>query len=197
MKKRDLEIALERVPPFPDPDPSLEQYRTPAIIAADILFRAYSEGDVKGLKILDLGCGTGMFSYGAWLLSAGSVTGYDVSESALKAAEGFAASAGADITYRKSDIMDVIEQADTVFMNPPFGCQRRNADRSFLDKAMGLSECVYSIHMAETLGFVREYAEKRGRRVAYDKTYKYEIPHTFSFHSKEKQTVDIVAVNIR
>ena len=197
MKKRDLEIALERVPPFPDPDPSLEQYRTPATIAADILFRAYSEGDVKGLKILDLGCGTGMFSYGAWLLSAGSVTGYDVSESALRAAEGFAAYAGADITYRKSDIMDVGEQADTVFMNPPFGCQRRNADRSFLDKAMELSECVYSIHMAETLGFVREYAEKRGRRVAYDKTYKYEIPHTFSFHSKEKQTVDIVAVNIR
>lgn len=197
MKKRDLEIALEKVPPFENPDPALEQYPTPASIVADIMFGAYARGDVAGMKVMDLGCGTGIFSYGAWLLSAGMVVGYDISENALKTARGFAASAGADIDFKLADIKDVTEEADTVFMNPPFGCQKRNADRPFLDKALELSDCLYSIHMADTADFIREYAEGKGRAVVHDKTYKYDIPHTFSFHTKEKQTVEIVAVNIR
>lgn len=197
MRKRDLEIALERVPQFPEPDPALEQYRTPATIAADILYRAYSKGDIEFLKILDLGCGTGMFSVGAWLVGSGMTIGYDISESALNEARHYVKSIGADIVYKQSDIRDVTEGADTVFMNPPFGCQNRNADRAFLEKAMELSECVYSIHMASTLDFVTAFADKAGRSVSWNKIYKYEIPHTFSFHSKEKQIVDIVAVNIR
>ena len=86
MKKKDLEIALERVRPFTDPDPALEQYPTPATIAADILFSAYSAGDIQGMKVMDLGCGTGIFSIGAALLGAGMVVGYDISESALEIA---------------------------------------------------------------------------------------------------------------
>ena len=62
MRKRDLEIRLQSVRNFADPDPALEQYMTPATMAADILFTAYSNGDVEGMKVLDLGCGTGMFS---------------------------------------------------------------------------------------------------------------------------------------
>ena len=82
-------------------------------------------------------------------------------------------------------------------MNPPFGCQNRNADRAFLEKAMALSECVYSIHMAETLDFVEGFCGERGRSVTWRKIYKYEIPHTFSFHKKEKVSVDVAVVNIR
>lgn len=197
MRKRDLEISLESVPQFADPDPSLEQYRTPAVIAADILFSAYRNGDVSGMKVIDLGCGTGMFSVGSWLLGAGMVVGYDISKSALDLAESYSKSIGADIGYRLCEISEVEEGADTVFMNPPFGCQDRCADRAFLDKAMEISECVYSIHMAETLDFVQAYAEKNNRKITNSKTYKYDIPHTFSFHKKEKHSVDIVAVNIR
>ena len=136
MRKRDLEIRLQSVRNFADPDPALEQYMTPATMAADILFTAYSNGDVD-------------------------------------------------------------EGADTVFMNPPFGCQNRNADRAFLEKAMSCAECVYSIHMAETLDFVEGFCAERGRSVTWRKTYKYEIPHTFSFHKKAKMSVDVVVVNIR
>ena len=197
MKKKDLEIALEKVPPFTDPDPALEQYPTPAVIAADILFNAYRKGDIEGLKVVDLGCGTGIFSVGAWLLGAEMVTGYDISETAINSARSCTESFNAEINFIQSDVRDVHDGADTVFMNPPFGCQTRKADRAFLDKAMEMSECVYSIHMAETLDFVKEYAEKKERVVAYNKTYKYDIPHTFAFHKKEKMTVDIAVVNIR
>jgi len=197
MKKKDLEISLQRIRNFESPDPSLEQYMTPATIAADILFDAYSKGDVEGLKVVDLGCGTGMFSIGSRLLGASQVVGFDISESALKIAEKNASDLGADVAFHKMDILDVKEGADTVFMNPPFGCQNRNADRPFLDKAMELSECVYSIHMADTLDFIRGYCEKKGRSISYYKIYKYEIPHTFSFHTKTKKTVDVAVVNIR
>lgn len=197
MKKRDLEIALQSVSDFDDPDPALEQYMTPAFMAADILFDAYSKGDVAGMKVIDLGCGTGMFSIGASLLGAGQVKGFDISESALSIARANAKSANADVEFVLCPVKDVSEGADTVFMNPPFGCQNRNADRAFLDKAMECSECVYSIHMAETLPFIRDYCARNGRSVVSYKTYKYEIPHTFSFHTKVKKTVDVAVVNIR
>ena len=197
MRKKDLEIRLQSVRNFEDPDPALEQYMTPATMAADILFEAYRSGDVEGMKVLDLGCGTGMFSIGAWMLGAGMVRGYDISDSALSVARRNASDMGADVEFLKSRIENVDEGADTVFMNPPFGCQNRNADRPFLKKAMEISECVYSIHMADTVDFVREFCEAEGRSVVSSKIYKYEIPHTFSFHTKTKMTVDVAVVNIR
>ena len=197
MKKKDLEIALQSVENFRDPDPALEQYMTPATMAADILFDAYRAGDVEGMKVMDLGCGTGMFSIGACLLGAGMVRGFDVSEKALEIARGNAERLGAVVDFVLSDIRDVHEGADTVFMNPPFGCQNKNADRPFLDKAMEAAECVYSIHMANTVDFIRDYCERKGRTVVSYKIYKYEIPHTFSFHTRMKKTVDVAAVVIR
>jgi putative methylase len=197
MKKKDLEIALQRVRNFEDPDASLEQYMTPATIASDILFDAYSKGDIAGLKVVDLGCGTGMFSIGSYLMGASQVIGFDISDSALKVANSNKELMNADVEFIRSDILDIDEGADTIFMNPPFGCQNRNADRAFLDKAMALSECVYSIHMANTLDFVQEYCRKKGREVVSHKIYGYEIPHTFAFHTKAKKSVDIVVVNIR
>ncbi len=197
MRKRDLEISLQSVRGFESPDPALEQYMTPATIAADVLFTAYSNGDVQGLKVADLGCGTGMFSIGAWLLGAGMVVGFDISERALAVAESNREAFGACVEFRHCPVDKIDEGADTVFMNPPFGCQNRNADRAFLDKAMEMSECVYSIHMAETADFVEGYCADRGRRVTWRKIYKYEIPHTFSFHKRAKKSVDVVVVNIR
>ena len=197
MRKKDLEIRLQSVRNFEDPDPALEQYMTPATMAADILFEAYRSGDVEGMKVLDLGCGTGMFSIGAWMLGAGMVRGYDISDSALSVARRNASDMGADVEFLKSRIENVDEGADTVFMNPPFGCQNRNADRPFLKKAMEISECVYSIHMANSTDFVKEYCESFGRAITSCKIYKYEIPHTFSFHTKTKKTVDVAVVNIR
>ncbi len=197
MRRKDLEIALEKVESFRDPVAHLEQYPTPATIVADIVYDAYVSGDIEGMKVMDLGCGPGIFSIAASLMGAGMVVGYDISESALEVAKQNAARFGVGIDFKLSDVRAISEGADTVLMNPPFGSQNRNADRPFLDKALESAEAVYSIHMANTLEFVRNYVEGRGRSLERYKIYKYQIPHTFSFHTKTKQAVEIAAVVIR
>lgn len=197
MKKKDLEIRLERVRPFKEPSAALEQYPTPATIASDILFSAYANGDVSECIVNDLGCGTGIFAIGAKLLDAEKVRGYDVSSSALAIARENADTLGTEIEFIETDISKVNDKADTTFMNPPFGCQNEHADRPFLQKAMELSDSIYSIHMANTIGFLEDFAASYGREIVARATYNYNIPHTFSFHSKTRQKVDIVVVNIR
>jgi putative methylase len=197
MKKKDLEMRLQKVKGFSDPDPSLEQYMTPAVIASDVLFTAYSEGDIVGMDVLDLGCGTGMFSIGAWMLGAGRVRGYDVSEKAIATAKDNVKAFGADVELTLCDIEEVSGNGDTSVMNPPFGCQSRRADRPFLDKAMELCRSVYTMHMGTTAGFLEEYVGSAGREICFQKSYRFNIPHTFSFHSKADHSVDIIMIIIR
>ncbi|WP_400201809.1 METTL5 family protein [Candidatus Methanarcanum hacksteinii] len=197
MKRKELEMRLQRVAPFDDPSAALEQYPTPSTIASDILFSAYVNGDVCDKTVNDLGCGTGIFSIGAKLLGADVVRGYDISRSALDVARKNIELLNVDVELMECDVTEVNDRADTTFMNPPFGCQNRRADRPFLDKAMGLSDSIYSIHMADTLDFLNEYIESKGREIVAYATYKYNIPHTFTFHRKEKKEVDIVVVNVR
>ncbi|MGE0014891.1 MAG: METTL5 family protein [Candidatus Methanomethylophilaceae archaeon] len=197
MKKKDLEIALEKLAPVPEPDASLEQYPTPAAVVADVVFGAYCRGDVEGMKVLDLGCGNGVFAIAAALMGAGASMGFDISEKAVRISEENALSSGVAASFSVSDVKDVDEGADTIFMNPPFGCQNRGADRPFLDKAMELSECIYSVHKAETADFVTGYCRKRGRDASLCKVYKYDIPHSFEFHRETKRSIEIAVVNIR
>ena len=100
MRKRELEMILQQVRTFDEPDAALEQYMTPAVIAADMLFEAYRKGDIADLKVMDLGCGTGMLSIGSWFLDAGMVVGFDASEKALEIARMNAEGLGAEIDLR-------------------------------------------------------------------------------------------------
>lgn len=197
MRKKDLEIALERLDKQTKYDASLEQYPTPAIVVADIMLNAHRKGDVEGLKVIDLGCGNGVFAIASALMGAGASIGYDISQDAVDVAKKNAISTEVSSEFFVSDVKDVSDGADTVFMNPPFGCQNRNADRPFLDKAMELSECVYSLHKAETVDFVIKYCEKKHRKASLCKIYKYDIPHMFEFHRETKRSIEIVVVNIR
>lgn len=197
MKRKDLEIRLQSLKTFENPKASLEQYPTPSTIASEILFDAFAAGDVEGREVVDLGCGTGIFAIGAHLLGASKVTAYDIDASALDTARGNAEGLGCDIGFVLSDISKVESRCDTVFMNPPFGSQRRHADRPFLSKAMEIADSIYTIHMACTLDYIEKTVAEMGRSVDHYKIYKYQIPHTFSFHSKTKKSVDITAVSIR
>ncbi|HEX2065197.1 MAG TPA: methyltransferase, partial [Candidatus Thermoplasmatota archaeon] len=128
MRRRDLEGRLEAIPGFPSPRPELEQYRTPAPVAAGLLLHADADGAVRDKRVLDLGCGTGTFAVGAALLGARLATGVDVDVEAIALAQQAAAHAGvqertwfvaADLQGWRPDPATY----DTVVMNPPFGAQ--------------------------------------------------------------------------
>ncbi|MGB4611237.1 MAG: METTL5 family protein [Methanothermobacter thermautotrophicus] len=166
-RKRHLEMLLERIPPHPHPDPGLEQYLTPAHVAAEVLWAARTMGDIEGKTVADLGCGTGILGIGAALLGAERVYCVDVDAAALEVAEGASEDLGlGNIQFIKADIRDqgdlvrVTGRVDTVIQNPPFGSQERadrGADRVFMEAASAMGRVVYSFHMAGSEDFVRRY----------------------------------------
>ena len=197
MKKRDLEIRLQNLAPFKEPKVGLEQYPTHSSIATDILFEAYANGDIAGKDVVDLGCGTGIFAIGASLLGASSVKAYDLDDGALAIARDNADALGCDIDFIQADISEVEGKFDTALMNPPFGSQRKHADQPFLRTAMRIADVVYSIHMACTLDYLNKETQMFSKEIVGHRIYKYDIPHTFTFHTTTKKSVDIVAINIR
>jgi putative methylase len=197
MKRISLEIALQRRRPFPTPEPRLEQYLTPARLAADILYWALAEGDVADQSVLDLGCGTGIFAVGAALLGARESAGVDIDAGALLEARVFATGEGAEVSFVRGlvgDRLPLRASFDAVITNPPFGSQSRHADRQFVEAAVMHARVVYSIHLAETEPFVRKLYGRLGAEILSSKTYKFEIPHTYDFHRRERDSVDVVAL---
>ncbi|MCG7841271.1 MAG: METTL5 family protein [Methanomassiliicoccales archaeon] len=191
MRRKDLEILLQSLDRFQSPKPELEQYSTPAVIAAEMLFEALARGHIEGRKVLDLGCGTGLLGIGAALLGASAVVGVDKDPIALEQTKVNAVKAGVDIDIRQADVDIFSEKADTVIMNPPFGAQRRGADRPFLSTAMHCAPVIYSLHLSQTEAFVQRYVVREGFTAEVLKRYKFGIPYMFEFHSKAKKDVDV------
>lgn len=193
MLKKHLEIKLQRIPPIPNPKPNLEQYSTPSEIATDILYIAYFFGDIEGKKVCDLGCGTGIFSIGAKILGAKKVVGIDIDENAIKIAKKFAKKFKLKIDFRSGDIKKLLEKFDTVIQNPPFGSQKRKADRIFLEKAMEIAKVVYTLHNAKTVHFIRKFVKGK---ITFEKKYKFKIRYLFNFHKKEEIEQDVIFFRI-
>jgi len=196
MDKKRLELLLQRVPPHPSPDPALEQYGTSADVAADLLISAALHGDITGRRVIDLGCGTGILAIGAALLGASKVTGIDIDGNAIDVARAAAEGLGVEVELLRADVSDVGGDFDTAVMNPPFGAQRREADRPFLERAIALAGVVYSIHNAPTARFVRTFAEACGAVVTHEWPHHIVIPHMFDFHGSRRRRVPVVILRI-
>jgi putative methylase len=192
VKKQQLEIALQQLKPLSSRDPKLEQYSTPADVAADIVWEAYAAGDIEGKKVADLGCGNGVFSVGSKLMGAEEVTGIDIDPKAVDIARENATSLGLDIRFSVGEVSSFVGMFDTVIQNPPFGAQKRHADRAFIGKSLEIAPRVYSLHNSGTETFVASMAEALGARCLPVKRFKFEIPYAFEFHRKAKETFSVV-----
>ncbi len=200
-RKKHLEMRLQSIPSHPKPKVGLEQYTTPSVIASDLIWNAYSLGDVEDMDIVDLGCGTGIFAVGSALMGANSAVGVDVDEDSIALAQEVKDKLKLDnLNFIVSDINDFDESlnADTVFQNPPFGSQR-NADSGqdlrFIQKAIEL-ECdvLYSFHMQSTEEFLINYYADNGLEITHVFRYEFPIPKIYDFHTKEKQNVDVIVI---
>ena len=198
MKQRQLEILLQQVPKPATPVPQLEQYMTPAPIAADIIFTAYQWGDIENKTVVDLGCGTGIFSVGAVYMGARKVLGFDIDKNVIAAAKKYVKTNALPIVYTIKDVTAVDTACDTVLMNPPFGAQKSNqkADRKFIEKAFEISRVIYSLHLKKTIFFLEKMINALEGEITYQKDYVFPIKWMFEFHDKEVVKYDVTLLRI-
>ena len=195
-KKKHLEMAIQKVPKHPNPKVDLEQYSTPATIAADLLWNAYSLGDIADKKVMDLGCWTGIFAIASKLLGAASAIGVDIDKDSTDLASSYCG----DVDFICSDICDLENDfdVDTIFQNPPFGSQKnakKGADLKFISNAIELSpKVLYSFHMASTEEFLISYFEKNDLEITHIFRYNFPIPKIYEFHTRESANVEVIVI---
>jgi len=196
VRKLDLEKAISNIETHPMPKAYLEQYTIPSRVAAEMLFiAAYVYNDIIDKIVVDLGCGTGRLAIGAALLGARETFGVDVDKVAVDVARKNAETMDAkQMTHWIVADIDVMKGTfDTVLQNPPFGVQRRKADRKFIKKSLELGRRIYSLHKAgeNNREFIKRFIEKHGGKVTGVFPMKMDIPRLFEFHTKRKRSVQV------
>lgn len=154
-KKKHLEMILENVPKHPNPKVDLEQYSTPATIAADLVWNAYGLGDIDNMSVLDIGCGTGIFAIASSLMGARYSLGVDIDDESIALAKitqnGISDEHDIDVDNTNFIVGDInsfnsindllnnssninpddnsipLNKFDTLIQNPPFGSQEKGS----------------------------------------------------------------------
>lgn len=200
-RKKHLEMRLQSIPSHPKPKVNLEQYTTPSIIASDLVWNAFSLGDIDGKNIFDLGCGTGIFTIASALMGANLAVGVDIDADSISLANEVSSGLNVDnVKFIRKDIadFDCSYEVNTVFQNPPFGSQRKadkGQDLKFVKKAIELkSDVLYSFHMASAEEFLIDYYNKNGLDITYIFRYSFPIPKIYDFHTKENQNVNVIVL---
>ncbi|KAH7964846.1 hypothetical protein HPB49_001903 [Dermacentor silvarum] len=98
---------------------------------AHVMHHVFSQGEIEGKLVADLGCGAGILSIGAAVLNAGQIVGFDIDAAALQMCL-------QNCTEMEIATMDMIQwdlalppdmrwkgAFDTVVMNPPFGTRTK------------------------------------------------------------------------
>lgn len=215
--RRALARALEGLEDFEEPRADLEQYMTPADLAASIVHEAALRDDLRERTVVDLGTGTGILAIAAREHGPARVIGLDVDRSALAVARRnageFAAPPDASespgegpirrppIEWIRADVRQHPLQVETatVLSNPPFGAQdgRRHADRAVLEACAGIARVSYTIHNAGSEGFVEAFTADNDGTV--EAAYAAELPidRRFDFHDRDRATIPVEVYRIR
>lgn len=195
--RRRLAQELAVVAGFEDPRAPLEQYHTPPDLAAHIVHIADLRGDIEGLTVLDLGCGTGMLALGAALRGPERVVGVDIDPAPLSTARENERRVGAmtDVAWVRGDATAAPLSpagSTTVLMNPPFGAQSGNegTDRGFLETAAEIATVSYSVHNAGSESFVESFADDNGGTVTDAFAAEFDLPRQFDHHTEDIGSID-------
>jgi len=200
IKKKELEIFLSTLKDFESPKENLEQWSTPPDIAAEILFIAYSAGDINDRIIADLGAGTGILGIGAAILGAKKVFCVEIDPNAYcialenleKAKRIFD---NIDIVFLNMDVRNFSKRVDVVIMNPPFGLEKstRHADVIFLRKAFEIADKIYSLHhfSSKSRRYLINLARNNGFKGSILRTFHIPLKARKEKHRKERLIIPV------
>ena len=189
MNKKQLEIKLSSLKNISKPKAGLEQYSTDVDIAAEVLWFAFMHGDIKGKIMADLGCGNGILGIGALILGAKKVYFVDKDEESLKIAKKNCEFK--NVEFLSLDVEGFNKKVDLVLENPPFGVQKRKADKPFLETAMKVAKKVYSFHKIESKNFIDKLSKERGFLVKDIFLFDFKLRKSMWFHKKNKYKVRV------
>lgn len=189
MKKNHLARKLSEVEDFEDPKIKMEQYLTPAHLAADLIYTAYMQGDIENQKVVDLGAGTGMLSIGAALVG-GDVTAVEKDKDSIPLLKSNAENLDVEIDILNEDMSTVDSGFDTVLMNPPFSVHS-DLGMKFWEKAVSIGSKVYGISPRGKRSVIKDFVENSGFRVVATEGYTVSLPPTFGFHTEASQEIEV------
>lgn len=193
--KGQLERELAAVEDFSDPDQELEQYRTPANVAAHLVALADLQEDIEGNVVIDLGSGTGMLSLAVALRNPAAVVGVEIDETAIEIASWNAVVIDPEtpVSWVRGDVTNapVCVEGCTVVANPPFGAHQsnRHADREFLETIADIADVSYTIHNEGSTEFVEAFSMDNGGRVTHAYGVEFPLPRQFMHHEAETATI--------
>ncbi|XP_074599268.1 methyltransferase like 5 [Brevipalpus obovatus] len=199
MKSKQLESMLDDIDDFQNPRIELEQYSTPAYVAAKMVHTICMDGYIEKKCIVDLGCGPGILSIAAILMGADNVIALDLDENALEIAHENIRNLEMDDSCIELILCDALRAplhdkiCDVVIMNPPFGTKgNKGIDVAFLKAAMNLAkEAIYSLHKSATRNYLLQKGSDLGMKAEILGQFSYDLPATYARHTKLKKTIDV------
>jgi putative methylase len=190
----------------------LEQYPSDGNTAGNLLWKGSLNGHIEHKTIVDLGAGTGILGIGCLLLGAKHVIFVDIDphvEYLLKKNIAFleehyefpgtweficsdVKSFQLPEPYNKPDFRDQL----TAVSNPPFGTKIKHADKMFLEKAISLSDNVYSMHKTSTKSFLEAFARTHNLAAHYEDV-SFPLQNTMDLHKKKIGRIEVTLVVFR
>ena len=204
ISKKELISIIQDTETYTTPKVELEQYCIDANSAVDIIyFAGFEFNDITDCMIFDLGAGTGRLSIASAFFKPNFILSIDVDWYSLQVLKknvenldlnGVIFPICADINFFeiKSSFLPKDVKITTI-MNPPFGVQRKAADRIFLEKAFSFSDVVYSIHLAgkKVQKFISNYIKKFHWTINYMLPFKMQLERSFEFHTQKTKRIDV------
>ena len=204
INKKQLISIIQNTESFTTPKVELEQYCIDALSAVDIIyFAGFEFNDINNKLVIDLGSGTGRLSIASAFLKPSMVLSVDIDLLALNILKENIFRLGLEnvilplcndvkyLEFSKEPLFSNLKV--TTIMNPPFGVQKRTADRIFLEKAFSISDVVYSIHLAgeKVFNFISKFCEKYNWHIDNFFPYEMILERSFQFHTKKVKSIDV------
>lgn len=165
---------------------------TPPEAAADLLLAAVRLGGLEGRAVVDLGSGTGRLAIGAALLGASHAVGVEIDPGLVAVARRAAEEAGVRVSFEVGDVRSWTGRSEIVVMNPPFGAQRRHADRPFWDAALATAErWVHAFGLSDSRTFIARRVVAGHAQILESEPVTWDLARTFPHHTRSRVRLSV------